>query len=191
MPSDPASICLISLGVKVHEDRSRSLKRASLSAAGYHYIGLRNEKNQALTLPSVFVYTEVKDYVPDTFAGTINRKNGPVINHSFIVLLPFWSSSSVFVLEDSFSTYSGVLKHAVTSVVFVSDVIEALSNPILYVSLMEQRASQLAALTQEEGAQEADKEEVSEFNRSQLFLRRLGSELQQTVSLQHFNSVCK
>ncbi|KTF92062.1 hypothetical protein cypCar_00039688, partial [Cyprinus carpio] len=82
---------------------------APLSSAGYHYISLRNEKNQTLTLPSVFIYTEVKDYVPDTFA----------------------------------------------------DVIEALSNPILYVSLMEERANQLAALTQEEGAQETDREEVS------------------------------
>lgn len=38
--------------------------------AGYRYIGLRNEKNQSLILPAVFVYIEVKDYVPDTFAGT-------------------------------------------------------------------------------------------------------------------------
>lgn len=36
---------------------------------GYRYIGLRNEKNQCLILPAVFVYIEVKDYVPDTFAG--------------------------------------------------------------------------------------------------------------------------
>ncbi|XP_035760671.1 1-phosphatidylinositol 4,5-bisphosphate phosphodiesterase beta-1-like [Neolamprologus brichardi] len=36
---------------------------------GYRYIGLRNEKNQSLILPAVFVYIEVKDYVPDTFAG--------------------------------------------------------------------------------------------------------------------------
>lgn len=36
---------------------------------GYHYISLRNEKNQSLTLPALFVYVEVKDYVPDTFAG--------------------------------------------------------------------------------------------------------------------------
>lgn len=36
---------------------------------GYRYIGLRNEKNQSLTLPAIFVYIEVKDYVPDTFAG--------------------------------------------------------------------------------------------------------------------------
>ncbi|PNI62548.1 PLCB1 isoform 28, partial [Pan troglodytes] len=69
---------------------------------GYHYICLRNERNQPLTLPAVFVYIEVKDYVPDTYA----------------------------------------------------DVIEALSNPIRYVNLMEQRAKQLAALTLE------DEEEV-------------------------------
>uniref|UniRef100_A0A8C8DQ71 Phosphoinositide phospholipase C n=1 Tax=Oryzias sinensis TaxID=183150 RepID=A0A8C8DQ71_9TELE len=37
---------------------------------GYRYIGLRNERNQSLMLPAVFVYIEVKDYVPDTFAGT-------------------------------------------------------------------------------------------------------------------------
>uniref|UniRef100_A0A8C5UU85 1-phosphatidylinositol 4,5-bisphosphate phosphodiesterase n=1 Tax=Microcebus murinus TaxID=30608 RepID=A0A8C5UU85_MICMU len=74
---------------------------------GYHYICLRNERNQPLTLPAVFVYIEVKDYVPDTYA----------------------------------------------------DVIEALSNPIRYVNLMEQRAKQLAALTledEEEIKKEAD-----------------------------------
>lgn len=42
--------------------------------AGYHYISLRNEKNQALTLPALFVYVEVKDYVPDTFAGGFHLK---------------------------------------------------------------------------------------------------------------------
>lgn len=36
---------------------------------GYHYICLRNERNQPLMLPALFVYIEVKDYVPDTYAG--------------------------------------------------------------------------------------------------------------------------
>ncbi|XP_051039269.1 1-phosphatidylinositol 4,5-bisphosphate phosphodiesterase beta-1 isoform X1 [Phodopus roborovskii] len=79
---------------------------------GYHYISLRNERNQPLMLPAVFVYIEVKDYVPDTYA----------------------------------------------------DVIEALSNPIRYVNLMEQRAKQLAALTledEEEVKKEADPGETS------------------------------
>lgn len=42
-----------------------------------------------------------------------------------------------------------------------SDVIEALSNPIRYVNLMEQRANQLAALTLEEGGEEEGDKEVS------------------------------
>uniref|UniRef100_A0A3Q3EZM6 Phosphoinositide phospholipase C n=1 Tax=Kryptolebias marmoratus TaxID=37003 RepID=A0A3Q3EZM6_KRYMA len=69
---------------------------------GYRYIGLRSEKNLCLILPAIFVYIEVKDYVPDTFA----------------------------------------------------DVIEALSNPIRYVNLLEQRSKQLAALTLEDGEEE-------------------------------------
>uniref|UniRef100_A0A8C1I241 Phosphoinositide phospholipase C n=1 Tax=Cyprinus carpio carpio TaxID=630221 RepID=A0A8C1I241_CYPCA len=101
------------LRIAVYEDNGKFIGHRIIPVCairpGYHYISLRNEKNQTLTLPSVFIYTEVKDYVPDTFA----------------------------------------------------DVIEALSNPILYVSLMEERANQLAALTQEEGAQETDREEVN------------------------------
>ncbi|XP_065116084.1 1-phosphatidylinositol 4,5-bisphosphate phosphodiesterase beta-1 [Paramisgurnus dabryanus] len=105
---------LASLRIAVYEDNGKFIGHRIIPVCairpGYHYVSLRNERNQSLTLSSVFIYTEVKDYVPDTFA----------------------------------------------------DVIEALSNPILYVSLMEQRANQLAALTQEEGAQEADGEEANE-----------------------------
>lgn len=50
---------------------SNFMKHLSFSFSGYHYICLRNEKNVPLTLPAVFVYIEVKDYVPDTFAGTV------------------------------------------------------------------------------------------------------------------------
>uniref|UniRef100_W5KF50 1-phosphatidylinositol 4,5-bisphosphate phosphodiesterase n=1 Tax=Astyanax mexicanus TaxID=7994 RepID=W5KF50_ASTMX len=100
---------LASLRIAVYEDNGKIIGQRIIPVSairpGYHYIGLRNEKNQTLTLPAIFVYIEVKDYVPDTFA----------------------------------------------------DVIEALSNPIRYISLMEQRASQLAALTQEEGEQEENK----------------------------------
>lgn len=47
----------------------QALMLGALCVLGYHYIGLRNEKNQALTLPALFVYIDVKDYVPDTYAG--------------------------------------------------------------------------------------------------------------------------
>lgn len=47
-----------------------------------------------------------------------------------------------------------------------SDVIEALSNPIRYVNLMEQRANQLAALTLEEGGDEEGEKEVCRITAS-------------------------
>ncbi|XP_056336632.1 1-phosphatidylinositol 4,5-bisphosphate phosphodiesterase beta-1 [Danio aesculapii] len=105
---------LASLRITAHEDSGRCIGHRIIPVCairpGYRYISLRNERNQTLTLPSIFIYSEVKDYVPDTYA----------------------------------------------------DVIEALSNPILYVSLMEQRSHQLAVLTQEEGEMETDGDQVNE-----------------------------
>lgn len=37
--------------------------------AGFHHICLRSESNMPLTLPALFVYIEVKDYIPAAFAG--------------------------------------------------------------------------------------------------------------------------
>lgn len=111
--------------------------KSNPNLAGYHYISLRNEKNQSLTLPALFVYVEVKDYVPDTFAG----KSGDRKKEEKQKKKCCFFSSSLF------SSLS-------------SDVIEALSNPIRYVNLMEQRANQLAALTLEEGGEEEGDKEV-------------------------------
>ncbi len=60
------------------------------------------------------------------------------------------------------SCRTGVCCECGTDGVFLcwSDVIEALSNPIRYVNLMEQRSKQLAALTLEEGEEERDPKEV-------------------------------
>uniref|UniRef100_A0A3B5LKR6 1-phosphatidylinositol 4,5-bisphosphate phosphodiesterase n=1 Tax=Xiphophorus couchianus TaxID=32473 RepID=A0A3B5LKR6_9TELE len=103
---------LASLRIAVFEEGGKFIGHRIMPVSairpGYRYINLRNEKNQSLMLPALFVYVEVKDYVPDTFA----------------------------------------------------DVIEALSNPIRYVNLMEQRANQLAALTLEEGGEEEGDKEV-------------------------------
>uniref|UniRef100_A0AAR2M4H5 1-phosphatidylinositol 4,5-bisphosphate phosphodiesterase n=1 Tax=Pygocentrus nattereri TaxID=42514 RepID=A0AAR2M4H5_PYGNA len=103
---------LASLRIAVFEEGGKFIGHRIIPVSairpGYRYIGLRNEKNQSLTLPALFVHIEVKDYVPDTFA----------------------------------------------------DVIEALSNPIRYVNLMEQRSKQLAALTLEEGEEEKDAKET-------------------------------
>uniref|UniRef100_A0A8C1WU82 Phosphoinositide phospholipase C n=1 Tax=Cyprinus carpio TaxID=7962 RepID=A0A8C1WU82_CYPCA len=62
---------LASLRIAVYEEGGKFIGHRIIPVSairpGYRYIGLRNEKNQALTLPAIFVYIEVKDYVPDTF----------------------------------------------------------------------------------------------------------------------------
>ncbi|KAJ0066880.1 hypothetical protein NL108_004851 [Boleophthalmus pectinirostris] len=110
---------LASLRVAVFEEGGKFIGHRIIPVSairpGYRYIGLRNEKNQPLTLPAVFVYMEVKDYVPDTFA----------------------------------------------------DVIEALSNPIRYVNLLEQRSKQLAALTLEEPEEDMQSEGLVTLQQSE------------------------
>lgn len=36
---------------------------------GFHYINLKNELNQPLLLPSLLVYTEAQDYIPNEHQG--------------------------------------------------------------------------------------------------------------------------
>uniref|UniRef100_A0A8C2FZH0 Phosphoinositide phospholipase C n=1 Tax=Cyprinus carpio TaxID=7962 RepID=A0A8C2FZH0_CYPCA len=114
---------LASLRIAVYEDNGKFIGHRIIPVCairpGYHYISLRNEKNQTLTLPSVFIYTEVKDYVPDTFA----------------------------------------------------DVIEALSNPILYVSLMEMLLCKLGCLNVCVFVTEVDAQTVDELKQMKAYLR--------------------
>lgn len=46
-----------------------SLRFGFFLPAGFHHICLHSESNVPLTLPALFVYIEVKDYIPAAFAG--------------------------------------------------------------------------------------------------------------------------
>ncbi|KAM4664967.1 1-phosphatidylinositol 4,5-bisphosphate phosphodiesterase beta-2 [Discoglossus pictus] len=46
--------------------------------SGYHHICLRSESNMPLTMPSLFVYVEVKDYIPDTWADLTHALANPI-----------------------------------------------------------------------------------------------------------------
>ncbi|XP_063803585.1 1-phosphatidylinositol 4,5-bisphosphate phosphodiesterase beta-2 [Pseudophryne corroboree] len=46
--------------------------------SGYHHMCLRSESNMPLTMPSLFVYVEAKDYVPDTWAELTNALSNPI-----------------------------------------------------------------------------------------------------------------
>ncbi|KAM9557358.1 1-phosphatidylinositol 4,5-bisphosphate phosphodiesterase beta-2 isoform 1-T1 [Guaruba guarouba] len=46
--------------------------------SGYHHICLRSESNMPLTMPSLFVYLEIKDYVPDAWADLTIALSNPI-----------------------------------------------------------------------------------------------------------------
>nr|XP_033809302.1 1-phosphatidylinositol 4,5-bisphosphate phosphodiesterase beta-2 isoform X2 [Geotrypetes seraphini] len=46
--------------------------------SGFHHICLHSESNMPLTMPSLFVYVEVKDYVPDTWADLTSALSNPI-----------------------------------------------------------------------------------------------------------------
>uniref|UniRef100_A0A6J0TZE9 1-phosphatidylinositol 4,5-bisphosphate phosphodiesterase n=1 Tax=Pogona vitticeps TaxID=103695 RepID=A0A6J0TZE9_9SAUR len=45
---------------------------------GYHHVCLRSESNMPLTMPSLFVYVEMKDYVPDSWADLTMALSNPI-----------------------------------------------------------------------------------------------------------------
>ncbi|KYO28337.1 1-phosphatidylinositol 4,5-bisphosphate phosphodiesterase beta-2 [Alligator mississippiensis] len=46
--------------------------------SGYHHVCLRSESNMPLTMPSLFVYLEVKDYIPDSWADLTIALSNPI-----------------------------------------------------------------------------------------------------------------
>ncbi|NXW63035.1 PLCB2 phosphodiesterase, partial [Eurystomus gularis] len=46
--------------------------------SGYHHVCLRSESNMPLTMPALFVYLEVKDYVPDAWADLTIALSNPI-----------------------------------------------------------------------------------------------------------------
>ncbi|XP_026520098.1 1-phosphatidylinositol 4,5-bisphosphate phosphodiesterase beta-2 [Notechis scutatus] len=47
-------------------------------SARYHHVCLRSESNRPLTMPSLFVYVEMKDYVPDSWADLTMALSNPI-----------------------------------------------------------------------------------------------------------------
>uniref|UniRef100_A0AAQ6IGX5 Phosphoinositide phospholipase C n=1 Tax=Anabas testudineus TaxID=64144 RepID=A0AAQ6IGX5_ANATE len=69
---------MASLRIVVHEENGKFLGHRIIPVdaiqSGFHHICLRSESNMPLTLPALFVYIEVKDYIPAAFAGITNQK---------------------------------------------------------------------------------------------------------------------
>ncbi|CAN9502256.1 unnamed protein product [Ophioblennius macclurei] len=63
---------MASLRIVVHEESGKFVGHRIIPLhaiqSGFHHICLRSESNMPLTLPALFVYIEVKDYIPAAFA---------------------------------------------------------------------------------------------------------------------------
>uniref|UniRef100_A0A3P8U145 1-phosphatidylinositol 4,5-bisphosphate phosphodiesterase n=1 Tax=Amphiprion percula TaxID=161767 RepID=A0A3P8U145_AMPPE len=63
---------MASLRLVVHEENGKFLGHRIIPVdaiqSGFHHICLRSESNMPLTLPALFVYIEVKDYIPAAFS---------------------------------------------------------------------------------------------------------------------------
>ncbi|XP_049469280.1 1-phosphatidylinositol 4,5-bisphosphate phosphodiesterase beta-2 isoform X4 [Panthera uncia] len=73
---------LASLRVAVMEEGNRFLGHRIIPInalnSGYHHLCLHSESNMALTMPALFVFLEMKDYVPDTWADLTVALANPI-----------------------------------------------------------------------------------------------------------------
>lgn len=73
---------LASLRVAVLEEGNKFLGHRIIPVnalkSGYHHLCLRSESNMPLTMPALFVFLEMKDYVPDTWADLTVALANPI-----------------------------------------------------------------------------------------------------------------
>ncbi|XP_032811636.1 1-phosphatidylinositol 4,5-bisphosphate phosphodiesterase beta-1-like isoform X3 [Petromyzon marinus] len=74
---------LASLRIGVFEEGGKFIGHRILPVSairpGFHHICLRNESNQPLSLPAIFVFIQVKDYVPVAFENFISGLSNPIM----------------------------------------------------------------------------------------------------------------
>ncbi|XP_028743915.1 1-phosphatidylinositol 4,5-bisphosphate phosphodiesterase beta-2 [Peromyscus leucopus] len=73
---------LASLRIAVMEEGNKFLGHRIIPInalhSGYHHLCLRSESNMPLTMPALFVFLEMKDYVPDTWADLTVALANPI-----------------------------------------------------------------------------------------------------------------
>lgn len=73
---------LASLRIAVMEEGSKFLGHRIIPInalhSGYHHLCLRSESNMPLTMPALFVFLEMKDYIPDTWADLTVALANPI-----------------------------------------------------------------------------------------------------------------
>ncbi|KAM8916001.1 1-phosphatidylinositol 4,5-bisphosphate phosphodiesterase beta-2 [Spinachia spinachia] len=88
---------MASLRIVVHEENGKFLGHRIIPLdaiqSGFHHICLHSESNMPLTLPALFVYIEVKDYIPAAFADFTDALFNPTKGAEKTTKAPKESSS--------------------------------------------------------------------------------------------------
>uniref|UniRef100_A0AAX7SJ97 Phosphoinositide phospholipase C n=1 Tax=Astatotilapia calliptera TaxID=8154 RepID=A0AAX7SJ97_ASTCA len=146
---------LASLRIAVFEENGKFIGHRILPVSairpGYHYINLKNELNQPLMLPSLLVYTEAQDYIPNEHQGNDTMQASLWINMSHKQaknkLHPQTFEAFLFSSCIQQLTLTCILFHGYLCV--YSEYAEALTNPIKHISEKHKRETQLASLLED------------------------------------------
>ncbi|XP_077598381.1 1-phosphatidylinositol 4,5-bisphosphate phosphodiesterase beta-3 isoform X2 [Stigmatopora nigra] len=95
---------LASLRMAVFEDNGKFIGHRILPVSairpGYHYINLKNELNQPLLLPSLLVYTEAQDYIPDQHQNYAHALTNPIKHVSQLDMEKRETQLAVLLLDE-------------------------------------------------------------------------------------------
>ncbi|XP_061769725.1 1-phosphatidylinositol 4,5-bisphosphate phosphodiesterase beta-3 isoform X2 [Nerophis ophidion] len=97
---------LASLRIAVFEENGKFIGHRILPVSairpGYHYINLKNELNQPLLLPSLLVYTEAQDYIPNEHQEYAQALTNPI---KHVSQLDKRATQLAVLLEDNYEHF--------------------------------------------------------------------------------------
>uniref|UniRef100_A0A3B4A9S4 Phosphoinositide phospholipase C n=1 Tax=Periophthalmus magnuspinnatus TaxID=409849 RepID=A0A3B4A9S4_9GOBI len=168
---------LASLRIVVHEENGKFLGHRIIPLdaiqSGFHHICLRSESNMPLTLPALFVYIEVKDYIPAAFAGSS-------LVHHFINLIMVQPSTDLYSIRTCI--FSSWHKKAICILLksffhSVLDFTDALFNPTKDIKTVTTEE-----LTQHKNYLKVVKRQEKELKETEKKLQKKGEDLIQKYS---------
>uniref|UniRef100_A0A7N6AZQ8 1-phosphatidylinositol 4,5-bisphosphate phosphodiesterase n=1 Tax=Anabas testudineus TaxID=64144 RepID=A0A7N6AZQ8_ANATE len=138
---------LASLRIAVFEENGKFVGHRILPVSairpGYHYINLKNELNQPLLLPSLLVYTEAQDYIPNEHQEYAEALTNPI---KHISMLDKRTTQLAVLMENSEVRRFGYFAVCVCVCVCVFQTIEDLRQHKDYVKLIKKQKKELKEL---------------------------------------------
>uniref|UniRef100_A0A4W5PGI9 Phosphoinositide phospholipase C n=1 Tax=Hucho hucho TaxID=62062 RepID=A0A4W5PGI9_9TELE len=133
---------LASLRIAVFEENGKFLGHricpVSTIRPGYHYISLKNEMNQPLLLPSLLVYTEAQDYIPNEHQEYAEALTNPI---KHVSLLDQRERQLAALMEDN-----GEVRRPHTHAYLQAQSTEELKQQKSYLKLLKKQCKELKEL---------------------------------------------